>query len=111
MPKNHLILETNSPIGALQQILADLLNERVRQDVFVATGKFPWNCSNANVPAGDKLMVVGEEFGEVSKAAYELTHETDSGCSKRHIDNLRTELIQLAACAVAWVEAIDSTRK
>lgn len=92
-------------------IVNDVLVERDRQDALVKSGKFPWNCSDKRVAAGDKLMVLGEEFGEVSKAAYELTHETDSGCHKRHRDNLRTELVQLAAVAVAWIEAIDEEAK
>lgn len=42
--------------------------------------------------------VLGEEFGEVCKAWLE-----------RDMDNLREELVQVAAVAVAWVEELDNT--
>jgi hypothetical protein len=51
-----------------------------------------------------RLAVVGEEHGEVCKELNELRVKSP-GAS---VANLRHELIQLAACAVAWVEGIDS---
>jgi hypothetical protein len=56
------------------------------------------------------LAVLAEEFGEgVGRAIIEgrifvPEHRTPEG-----INNLRKELIQLAAMTVAWIEAIDDT--
>jgi NTP pyrophosphatase (non-canonical NTP hydrolase) len=41
--------------------------------------------------------VLGEEFGEVCQAWLE-----------RDVENLRTELVQVAAVAIAWVEELDN---
>lgn len=44
--------------------------------------------------------ILGEEVGEVAKALNE----------QEPIENLRAELVQVAAVCVAWIEALD-TRK
>lgn len=50
-------------------------------------------------------LILGEEFGEVCKAANELHW------SGAPFDDLRMELIQVAAVAVSWVERIDRAAK
>lgn len=47
-------------------------------------------------PAGKWSLILAEEFGEVAKAALELRPM-----------QMRAELVQLAAVAVAWIESID----
>jgi NTP pyrophosphatase (non-canonical NTP hydrolase) len=69
------------------EVLAEVAGERVRQDQkFGRSSKRP-------VPP---LYVLAEEFGEVARAMCE--HD---------VPNLREELIQVAAVAVAMVEGID----
>jgi NTP pyrophosphatase (non-canonical NTP hydrolase) len=46
-----------------------------------------------------------EELGEVARAVYERDTQTTR---KRDTDQLRDELVQVAAVAVAWIEDIDS---
>jgi hypothetical protein len=61
-------------------------------------GEHGWgagDCSSDMTPPIVKAVVLGEECGEVQRAVL----EKDS-------DNLRTELIQVAAVAVAWLEAL-----
>ncbi len=53
------------------------------------------DCSSASVHNSTKVMVLAEECGEAARAVL----DTD-------IDQLRTELIQVAAVAVAWLEAL-----
>lgn len=84
------------------QILAIVAAERQRQDQLVASGEFPFNCSAPDIDPHRKLPILGEEFGEVAKALYE--HSLGVG-SEAH---LKTELIQLAAVAVAWAESIPA---
>ncbi len=50
---------------------------------------------------GDWLPVLMEDVG---KAAHELTYGSGSGRQER----LRAELVQVAAMACAWIDAIDS---
>lgn len=70
----------------------EVVAERTRQDA-------KWG----GVPGIDRLdehtyaAVLGEEFGEVCKAWLE-----------RDLAALRTELVQTAAVALAWVEEIDN---
>jgi len=69
------------------RVIMDVANERVRQDE-------KWGPSEARpVP---RLAVLVEEVGEVADAML-----------SRDRNNIRTELIQVAAVALAMVEGID----
>jgi NTP pyrophosphatase (non-canonical NTP hydrolase) len=76
-------------------------DERERQEGFVVVGKFKWTCADAETPDSKKLMVLLEEAGEVARAIREAEH----GLRREHHD-LKTELIQVAAVCVAWLEAL-----
>ena len=107
-------------------ILRKVFEERGRQENLRAAGKFQWTC--AAVPSDEprataerKLAVLSEEVGEV---AHEVT---DFGISKDRYEDeplpfpkhrevhfrrlIQTELIQVAACAVAWSEALEQELK
>jgi hypothetical protein len=76
--------------------------ERERQEM-IGTTKPGWrSCADPEMSGGDPMryLVLGEEFGEVARAMLE-----DDGD-----EHLRAELIQVAAVAVAWAEAIDARR-
>jgi hypothetical protein len=73
--------------------------ERVRQRVKWQS-PHPWgtgDCSSAFVTAPVKMAVLAEECGEVARAM--LDGKTEE---------LRAELIQVAAVAVAWLEGMDA---
>ena len=74
-------------------VLTEVEVERCNQDK-------KWGEKNHN-PA-DWLMILGEEFGEASKAALEAKFVHNDG-GRRY----RKELIQVAAVAVAMVESLD----
>lgn len=78
--------------------------ERDRQEALRAAGRFAHTCASPNMADGDKLACLGEEFGEVAKALLQL-HGT--GSTTDATMELRKELIEVAAVAVAWVEALD----
>ena len=73
----------------------------------VAEGLSPGHaCSGRQVPRHPRpaLWPVSEEFGEV---AHEVTENLmQPGRSRQH---LKDELIQLAACALAWATAVNIT--
>lgn len=106
-------------------IYISIFDERVRQEQLKAEGKFSFSLADmtrprvngelcprigyigspekvsVNVTHAERLAVLGEEFGEVSKEVNEgVNRGTD-------LSKLRTELIQTAACCVAWLEALD----
>jgi hypothetical protein len=83
-------------------ILDDVTAERARQDFLQERGVFPATLAQEGLSAADRLAVVAEEFGEVSR---EVAEAIASGVLNE--THLRAELVQLAACAVAWVEYID----
>lgn len=72
--------------------------ERGRQAIRWA-GPHGWgsgDCSSAGVAPIVKAAVLTEESGEVARAVLERDHA-----------NLRTELVQVAAVAVAWLEGMS----
>lgn len=75
------------------RILADILQERERQ-------RAKWG---DEIPRDNFLWttILTEEVGEVARAAHDITFADAT------IDNLREELIQVAAVAVRWLESLD----
>jgi hypothetical protein len=76
--------------------LADVVNERLRQDR-------KWGEQNhINLQWN---IILGEEYGEVQKALVEDEFRGLSVASRS--DEIREELVQTAAVALAWIECID----
>lgn len=80
-----------------EQVFAAITAERARQAAKWAGPHF-WgigDCSSGDVDILVKLAVLTEECGEVSRAVLDAKP-----------DDLRTELIQVAAVATAWLEGL-----
>ena len=78
-------------------IYAEIDDERRRQQEKWG-GNHAWgagDCSSRAVHNSTKLMLLTEECGEVARAVLDIDAE-----------QLRTELIQVAAVAVAWLEGM-----
>ena len=95
---------------ATARILVDVRAERERQEA-IGTAKreagIAWHsCADPDMSGGDdkRAAVLGEEFGEVCRAVLESGYGTDGAGDQA----LRDELVQVAAVAVAWAEAIDA---
>lgn len=84
------VIDTEALTGAFTKIIA----ERTRQNAMINSGKIPHNCASNDVHPGIKISVLAEEFGEVAKA---INDESST-------DELRTELIQVCAVALAIYE-------
>jgi len=83
--------------AGLRRVLADIADERARQEEkWGDQSGHPYLLWNA---------ILGEEVGEVSRVLLEHwnTHLPDTSAANQ----LRAELVQIAAVAVAWVETID----
>lgn len=97
------------PSALTLNALVDVKGERQRQEDLRASGKFSATCATAREDGGMNdfqcLAVLGEEFGEVARAVC----ESIEGNIENRAD-LREELIQVAAVAVAWVERLDAMR-
>jgi len=73
-----------------------VLNERRRQRKLYVEGKITHRCEDPTVTSGHKLSVLTEEVGEVARALNDNEPK----------ENLKAELIQVAAVAVAWAESL-----
>ena len=76
-------------------MLIDVAAERLRQEGLKASGRFDATCADNTLSAGQKLAILVEEVGEVARAICD-----------RDPEHMREELVQVAAVAVAWVEAL-----
>jgi hypothetical protein len=107
--EEKLVIRDGKSIGA---VLQEVLIERCRQEELKVAGKFPWTCNdlihpdtNKPILLAEKLAVLAEEFGEAAEVVCKLM--AGKGESKGlSAEDLRTELIQIAAVAVAWAESL-----
>ena len=81
--------------------------ERLRQERLRHAGRFRFTAYTRECPDELRLAMLTEELGEVARVLCErdtLTDDQDLLIARRE---LRTELVQVAAIAVAWVEHLD----
>lgn len=83
--------------------MMDVSRERTHQEALKNEGRFEHTCADEMDPFR-KLAILGEEFGEVSRALLEKHGESNDRWNK----DLRKELIQVAAVAVAWAESLTN---
>lgn len=90
-----------NPRGRL--ICDEILDERARQERLKAEGKFTHTAADPELLDGYRLTALVEEVGEAAEAVL----ERNGFIGKPKGTDLRKELIQVAAVAVAWIEALD----
>lgn len=97
------------------RILADIVGERIRQEQIGRDKRRAgddWStCADPEMPGGDPMryLVLAEEVGEVARAILERPTIVHLG-DPLPDEHLRAELVQVAAVAVAFIEAIDERR-
>lgn len=105
-------------------IFSDIARERERQERLLVERDWRWSMATPGVDHVLKLMPLIEEYGEVLEAfdtplelgkaigrvAHALRVEQGFAVAGNSHQNhgLRSELVQVAACAVAWIEALDA---
>lgn len=88
--------------GFSGDIFVIIHNERERQQGLLRAGKFSFTCASTVADPKRKLAVLMEEVGEVAKAMLERDEKKRAGNGE-----LCTELIQVAAVCVAWLESLE----
>ncbi len=83
-------------VSTIKEVLSDVAFEIQRQDDLARAGKFGATHILPGGPDADRLAIIVEEVGEVAK---ELNEER---AGKGLPGKLYEELVQTAACAVAW---------
>lgn len=86
---------TRSPTA---RVLGDVVAERLRQEALAKAGRFPSTAANPALDPAYAFAILSEEVGEVARAIVEA----------ESMAALRTELVQVAAVAVAMIEGIDA---
>ena len=83
--------------------------ERERQEQLFREGKFLFTCASPTADPKRKLRILVEELGEVAKAIdqLEIAGSRNSLALKAWHDELKLELVQVAAVAVAWLESLE----
>jgi NTP pyrophosphatase (non-canonical NTP hydrolase) len=82
-------------------IFQEISAERARQDMLKAEGRFEFTCADPESSDWYALAVLTEEVGEAARAVLGKHGKVLDG------GDLRKELIQVAAVAVAWIEGLD----
>jgi len=79
-------------IAAFRDIELDIINERIRQLIM-------WGETEHDLPTW--ATILGEEYGEVCSSVLQERFD------ELPLDDLRHELVQLAAVALAMIQGID----
>lgn len=91
----------------ISAIFEEILDERVRQEHLKIERDWKWSMATPYVESYKKLMPLMEEVGEVAHAV-RVTEGFAVAGNTHENHGLRVELIQVAACAVAWIQALDA---
>ncbi len=99
----------------INQIFERVYTERQRQDELKASGKFLFTCADHTPSQAEKLAILTEETGECAREVCDMVIDSakeDRGIPtqvtrKERLQKLRTELIQVMAVSLAWVESLD----
>lgn len=92
-------------IHNIEVTLSAVLGEILRQDALARSGRFGGTHILPSGPDEARLCVLVEEVGEV---AHELNEALSRGSlGEAGKDALVKELVQVAACAVAWATALE----
>lgn len=90
----------SAPRGSTWNVLEEVAQERARQDT-------KWGIQNHE--PSDYFAILAEEVGEAAKEVVEFNFSSAKGLRDVHrrLELLREELVQSAAVAVAFIEALD----
>lgn len=95
------------------RVLSEVARERARQDAKWGEQNHPDGTGHAHIPGAIERREASrrkcdrEHHAGRGTFAHILTEEYDEAMAEDDPAALRTELVQVAAVAVAWVEAID----
>lgn len=96
----------NNP--AMLDVFAKIATERDRQRRLFHTGKITFDCASTLPDPNRKLRVLTEEIGEVAQELDRLEALRDRRGERFVLEDLETELVQVAAVAVAWLESLQA---
>lgn len=93
--------------SVLERALSLVGSERMRQEALKAQGRFEYTCADSGMSDAEKMTVLIEEVGEVAREVLTQDGRRLARDTVGTRDALRAELVQVAAVAVAWIEALS----
>lgn len=87
---------------SVNMILEEIKAERERQEVLKTAGRFQFTCADSGMTNAERYLVLAEEVGEVARAIM----ESSKLANDVHGVDIRKELIQVAAVALAFVQGL-----
>lgn len=94
---------------AILAAFLEILAERQKQERLREAGKFLYTCAERDFTAFThfaRATVLGEEMGEVCRAVLDVEGVAEGRGKPGAREKLRAELVQVAAVAVAYLEAL-----
>lgn len=85
-------------MNIFESVLTEIDDERQRQERLYDEGLLDWIASRPDCPNELRLAALVEEVGEVARAYHDQRA-------------VRTELVHVAAVAVAWLEALSPLKE
>lgn len=98
-----IFCERTIPNKVMNKAIESIIEERERQDA-------KWGDQSGNHPF-EWTSILGEEFGELCEAVNETYFKNGDKPERGGLDKIRKEAVQVAAVAVAIIEAIDKERE
>jgi NTP pyrophosphatase (non-canonical NTP hydrolase) len=95
-------LDREATIYALRLVKA----ERIRQETLKAEGRFEFTCADDGLSNAEKLACLTEEIGEVAQEVLTQEGRRLARDTVGTPEALRKEIVQVAAVALAWIEAL-----
>ena len=92
-------------------VMTQIWLERRNQRQLFQTGKIKFDCASPIVSKDRKLRALTEEIGEVARAIDLLENAEATSKILSAKEHLRDELTQVAAVAIAWLEALEEELK
>jgi NTP pyrophosphatase (non-canonical NTP hydrolase) len=88
----------------LERVLTEVGSERYRQLLLKEQGRFEYTLSDDGITDAQRLACIVEEVGEVARDCLARDGLVSDGDASNA--DLRKELVQVAALAVAWIERL-----
>jgi hypothetical protein len=108
MTQTHSLTLPNA--ARTYRVLDEVAAERARQHALLAAGAITLDCADPAVDLRDKFPVLIEETGEVAELMQNLG-PPDTIARRLLLNDLRDELIHLAAVAVAIAESLTTPER
>lgn len=87
--------------------LESIASERSRQEALREAGRFTHTAASPGITEEQCLAILVEEVGEVARQVLTQPGTAIANDTEGSLEDLRGELVQVAAIAAGWIERLD----